>query len=71
MQYLMPVYDKRNPYNYYGYAYPGPYTFPTYPYWWPMNSTATRICQPTEMILDDEEDLTDGITDGIKREKFD
>ena len=33
MQYLMPVYDKRNPYNYYGYAYPGPYTFsPTYPY---------------------------------------
>jgi len=29
MQYLMPVYDKRNPYQYYGYAYPpGPYTFP-------------------------------------------
>ena len=33
MQYLMPVYDKRNPYQYYGYAYPpGPYTFPTYNY---------------------------------------
>ena len=30
----MPVYDKRNPYGYYGYAYPPtPYTFsPTYGY---------------------------------------